>query len=541
MKVQKNKYGNEFVLYSSYRPERKPHSKLRDTAEPLAKTQQLLNAGFTESLNTIDSESPTRHTLVKKRWYRLTKRRIIVFILLVLLAAGGYFGYRILTPVVKLSHGNLLSLITPGTPLETDSEGRTNIVIFGTSQDDAAHQNANGGGGLWLTDSIMLVSMNQQTHVVKTISIPRDLWTTMPAGCSVGYQAKINAVYECGGGLQNFDSSEQKATDYTRRDQAGANALEASIQKVTGITPQYYVHVNYTVLQQAVDAVGGIQVAIQGDGADGIYDTNFDWNCPKGPYTCKNVYYPHNGTYTLDGQQALYLARARADTGIYSYKDFGLDQGDFDRQINQQKILAAIKQKALSVGTLANPVALTNLLDALGNNITTDLQAGNYKTLIDYVNKMPKTNGMQSVSLVQKGHAVVENQEVDGQSAVVATSGLLDYTSIINYIARQLSTNPAVAENASIAIYNASNVEGVAGQLKTRLTASGLTVTATGNASTQDAGPTTYTIYDTTNGKMPQTLAYLKSELSGSQVATQAVPSELSGSADIIIVIGSAS
>jgi len=474
-----------------------------------------------------------QHRTKAQKW----RRRIALLLLLLLLIVGGYFAIRVLSATSKLLHGDLASLVSPGTPLLTDDQGRTNILVFGTSQDDSAHQDAAGGGGLWLTDSIMLISLNQKTHVVKLVSIPRDLWAAMPSGCDIGDYAKLNAVYECGGSLAYDGASEQTASDYAEKDQAGAQALESSIATITGITPQYYVHVNYSVLKQAVDAVGGIQVDIQGDGADGIYDTNFDWDCPNGPYTCKNVYYPHDGTYTIDGTQALFLARARGDYGTYSYKDFGLDQGDFDRQANQQKILMALKSKILSAGTLLNPIAFTNLLSSLGNNVTTDLQAGNYKTLMTFVKAMPKTNGMQSVSLVQSGKAVVQGSMIDGQSVEIPTSGELDYSSISNLIAQALSTNPVTAEGASIAVYNASDVSGAAAALQAKLAQAGLNVDTIGSADAADAGSSHYTIYDTTGGKKPSTIKYLTSTY-GMSTTSSSLPSDIPSGDDIVIIIG---
>lgn len=503
--------------------------KQEDTATPprLAPTKKRRFVFFKRHRKS-DSAKPYRKKLIK---------RILLVIALLAVLIGGYFGVRILIASSRLLHGNLLSLIQPGTPLKTDGEGRTNILVFGTSQDDAAHQNAVGGGGLWLTDSIMLISMNQKDHTIKTVSIPRDLWVNMPNACMVGYQNKINAVYECGSGLVGSGADEQKKSDYKSKDKAGAHALESTIHDVTGITPQYYVHVNYTVLKQSVDAVGGVDVHIVGDGADGIYDTNFDWDCPHGPYTCKNVYYPHDGTYHLNGKQALFLARARADGGRFSYKDFGLAQGDFDRQQNQQKIMTALRHKATSAGTLTNPVKLTDLLSALGDNITTDLEGGNYKTLIEYSKKMPAKNAMTSIDLVKPGESVVQNQSVDGASAVVATSGLLNYDSIINYLAKKLSTNPAVAEGATIAIYNASGTPGVASTLETTLSEQGLDVTGTGNAASSDAAGNHYTIYDQSGGKKNGTIKYLKFKY-GMVHARGSVPSDISVDADLVIVVG---
>lgn len=474
-------------------------------------------------------QKPKRRVHLPKTW----KMRIILLFAVILLAIGGFLAVKTFIISGKLFNGgSLLSLLTPGEPLKVDSQGRTNIIVFGTSQDDSAHQNEVGGGGLWLTDSIQLMSIDQKAKTVKMVAIPRDLWVKLN-DCAVGDYSKINAVYECGSGLYN--STQHVTGDYKALDMAGAQALMARIQTVTGIQPQYFVHVNYSVLKQSVDAVGGIDVNIVGDGASGIYDTNFDWDCPNGNRTCKNVYYPHDGTYHLSGQQALYLARARGDYGAYSYLDFGLDRGDFDRQANQQKIIVALKNKAQSAGVLANPIALSKLLDALGDNVTMSFSAGEIKTLLDFSKKLP-SNGIQSVSLVSDKNPVVTTDMVAGQSVVVPTSGPYDYSSIINYLMRELSTNPATKENASVGVYNASSVAGQAGKLQTKLQHLGLVVDTTGNADASDAGSDSYTIYNQSNGKMPLTLQLLQKTL-GVTAVTSSLPSDITSTDDFVVII----
>lgn len=536
--------------------------KRRMTPPPLAEDQQIPARFLEEASGEQPAQAPPNQTFTPTResvaipiadvphppvtrvrstkkpaWYsRLRKKwvlRIVIAIIVIILGIAGFLAIKAFIVSSNLFNGgSVLSLLTPGTPLKTDAQGRTNIVVFGTSQDDSAHQNAEDGGGLWLTDSIQLVSINQKAKTVKLVAIPRDLWVKLH-DCAIGDYAKINTVYECGSGLYNSSSASGDA--YKKQDSEGAKALMATVQTVTGIQPQYFAHVDYSVLRQATDAVGGIDVNIVGDGASGIYDTNFDWDCPKGPRTCKNVYYPHNGTYHLSGTQALYLARARADSGAYSYLDFGLAQGDFDRQANQQKIMVALKNKAESAGVLANPVALSKLLDALGDNVTTSFSAGEVKTLLDFSKKLPSAN-ITSVSLVDDQNPAVTTDMVGGQSVVVPTSGTYDYSSIINYIASKLSTNPATAEGASVAVYNASGVSGAAGKLQTKLQQAGLIVDTTGNADVSDVGSGAYTLYDQSAGKKPLTLKSLQSTL-GVSVTTGDLPADITSTDDFVIVI----
>ncbi len=474
-----------------------------------------------------------------KRPQRRAKRLLIwlfVSIIVIILGIGGFLAVKAwLVSNGVFNGGNIISLIAPGTPLKTDDQGRTNILVFGTSQDDAAHQHADGGGGLWLTDSIMLISLDQKAGTVHMVSIPRDLWVSVD-NCEVGNNAKINAVYECAANLINSTAA---GSDYRNADKTGGEALMHTVATVTGITPQYYVHVNYTVLRNTVDAVGGVDVNIVGDGASGIYDTNFDWDCPNGPRTCKNVYYPKDGTYHLDGKQALYLARARGDAGTYSYLDFGLARGDFDRQMNQQKILTAIEKKATTASVLANPLALNNLLDAFGNNISMSLSGGEIKTLLDFAHKLQPSN-IKSVSLVDDGHSVLTTGMIDGQSVVIPIAGVQNYSDMITYLAKQMSSNPVVTENATVSIYNASGAAGAAGNLQTTLEKQGYTVAEIGDAPSSAAGSGQYTLYDQSNGNKPKTLAALQQRLA-TTATTSPLPNGVVSSSDFVVVINSVS
>ena len=162
-------------------------------------------------------------------------------------------------------------------PLKADVNGRTNILVFGTSGYDMSGNIGKGSkhDGASLTDSIMVVSINQETGDTAMISLPRDLKVRSTCGT-----VKINAVYSCGS--KNKDG------------QAGAKALMTQVSEVLGIELQYYVHINWSSLINIVDALGGITVTLDNDINDRYYT--------------KTVIKAGVPTH-LDGEQALGLAR----------------------------------------------------------------------------------------------------------------------------------------------------------------------------------------------------------------------------------------
>src|SRR5690606_9827123 len=125
-----------------------------------------------------------RRSLAKRilRWTAL-------LVLLGVLGAGIYTGVKFIAAGGSIFQGNFFDLIRTD-PLKTDSNGRTNILIFGTSP--AGHD------GNLLTDSVMVMSLDQESKDAFLISMPRDLWVSYDKPCSVGYQGKFNAVYLCG-------------------------------------------------------------------------------------------------------------------------------------------------------------------------------------------------------------------------------------------------------------------------------------------------------------------------------------------------------
>ena len=462
------------------------------------------------SLADIDTVSQEELGNKKPRSIRKIIKRIFIIILILFLAIGGYLGVKLLINGGRVFNGNLFSLLSSAKALKTDTFGRTNILVFGTSEDDPSHADA----GPNLTDSIMLISIDQKTKQASLMSIPRDLYVKYGEACNSGYEGKINEVYQCGA-----EGADEKK---------GSEKLMASVGDHFGIDVQYYAHVNYTVLRESVNAVGGITVNIESSDPRGILDRNFDWICN---YKCYMVKLP-NGPAQLDGDHALALARARNDAGGY-----GLSRSNFDREVNQQKILIALKDKAVSAGTLTNPVALSSLLDALGNNVRTNFDTGEVKTLASLATQI-KNESIKHIDLIADGEAVLTTGSSPSSGSIVRPiAGLYDFTKVKTFVRAQLTQAVADGtENAKIEVLNGSDTSGAAGKKAEALAVQGIVVSSTGDAITSPSyGALQW--FDLTGGTKPITNKKLTSVL-GEASSGSKLPTGVQSTADFVIIVG---
>jgi len=505
-------------------PSAKPKQTSRRTAVGAARQDQLLGrSDIDESLRDIDTDIPESKALSRKDSRRLRNKnrqgkpkskakRIIkwtlIGLLIIVLAVGGYLVYKALSTGDKILEGNIFDVVKSD-PLVEDENGRSNFVIFGTAEDDEGGTH----GGANLTDSIMVISIDQDKKDAYMVSLPRDLWVDYDTtGCSVGYQGKLNAQYFC-------------ASDDGEDEKAGAAALQKKAGEILGLDIQYYIHMNFTAVVEAVNAVGGVDVKIESEDPRGIQDRNFDWKCN---YTCYYVNYKNGETVHLDGERALALARARNAQGGY-----GLPGGNFDREKNQQKIIKALLEKAVSAGTLTNLSSVTGLLDALGNNLRTNVQTKEVRTLMD-IGMAIKPDAIIPLSLVEEGNMLVTTGMVNAQSVVRPTLGLMDYSEIQAYVLKNVTSNPVTREDPHITVLNGGRAAGVAQTEADSLTEKGFTVDIVDNA--PDGSYPKVEIYQI-NKEKKASAAKLK-EMYGVTPKTTTPPVSVVGETDFVIILG---
>lgn len=502
-----------------------PVPRRRPSGAPVAAKPTKTRSDIDESLRELDdiyTQPRKMSRREKRRWKKehrtqkqIMRRRIITIIVsiiaAVLVAAGGYLAYKAFNAGSKVLQGNFFDLVQ-NQPLQEDENGRSNFLVFGTAEDDEGGNH----GGANLTDSIMVVSIDQDKKDAYMLSLPRDLWVRykMPQGgmCTVGVQGKLNAQYFC-------------ASDDGENEAQGAKALGEKVAEITGLEIQYYAHLNFTAVVEAVDAVGGVDVTIESDDPRGIMDRNFDWKCG---YRCYYVKYANGQKAHLDGEHALALARARNASG----NGYGI-YDNFDREKNQQLIIKALREKAVSAGTLTNLGKVTGLIDALGNNLRTNIQTKEVRTLMDLGTKLP-SESMISLSLNSEGDMLVTTGNYNGQSIVRPVAGLMDYSDIIAYVKRQITSDPFIKEEPHITVLNGSETAGVAQTVADMLEDKGFIIDTIGNA--PDGTYDKVVIYQV-NAEKTATAAKLK-EIYGVTPKTTTPPVSVTGDTDFVIIIG---
>ncbi len=349
---------------------------------------------ITKSIQKMDKKTKKPH---KKRKIILIII-LIIFLLLVGLATTAILWGNDIIAKITGGRGTVFDLITftepTYNPLKTDANGRTNILAFGTSGYNMDGDEGNGKhAGAQLTDSIMLISLNQETGDIAMLSLPRDLKAS-PTCTATG---KINEVYWC----HNMKGDNE---------QAGAEALMVEVGSILGIDFQYYAHLNWGSLIQIVNVLGGITITLDEDINDHYWT---------------GAVYQAGIEYTLNGEQALGLARAR----------HGTTGGDFSRGASQQKILIGIKNKLLSKGLSITEII--SLASTLGDNLRTDFSIDEMKTLAHLTSDFDFEN-MRQVSLIEP-YRFMTTGSINGISYVLPSAGVGNYGRIQEYIAEQIT------------------------------------------------------------------------------------------------------
>jgi len=430
--------------------------------------------------DSIHKVEPVSSAQLEKGKRARPKRSLVKFILLVLLLVFlvmiSYVAYSSISAANNVLSDNIKisDIFNKSTLKQTD--GVTNILLLGKGGD-------NHSGGQ-LTDTILLARVRQSDKKIALISIPRDLLVQIPHDG----KAKINEAYANG---WNDEKNKDKKAD------AGAKLASQTVESVVGVSIHYYVTVDFVGFKELVDELGGVTVYVDRDINDPYYPK--DTVTANGGFqesTGYSPFYLKAGRQVLNGSTALKYARSRETTS------------DFDRAKRQQKLLLAIKEKTLSLGILANPVKLSEIINTLGSHIKTNMNIAEMKELVNLIKEADQNQVINKVidNNPQDGLLVSEN---DGSYYLVPKAG--SFIEVQKLVKNIFETT--TVETAEIEVFNGSGVSGLANQFAQDLKEKGFNVT---KIETNKDIVAKSVVYDGANNSSAS--SYIKSCLKGAEI-----------------------
>jgi LCP family protein required for cell wall assembly len=228
----------------------------------------------------------------------------------------------------------------PSAQPEVRNGERVNVLLVGV---DVAP-----GRSTFLTDTMLVVSVDPDTGDAAMISIPRDLYgVPLPDGRA--YDAKLNSL---------LVYASNRPDEFPA---GGVGTLKETVGELLGVRIHYYAQIDLLGFRDAIDAMGGVDVTVK----RGIYDSSY-----ADAVTGDRGFYLDPGTYHMNGTLALAYARSRMGAG----------DSDFTRADRQQQLLTAIGEK-MTAGNLL--LGLPGLLDAVKSSLSTDVPSNRIPILAE--------------------------------------------------------------------------------------------------------------------------------------------------------------
>jgi LCP family protein required for cell wall assembly len=306
-------------------------------------------------------------------------------------------------------------------PQPTETSGQLNVLLMGIDQ---RPDETGPGGDPGRTDSMILVSINFDTHLVSMVSIPRDGYVVIPDHGN----ERVNAAYTFG------------ELDHP----GGGPALaERTVEQLFGIHVDRYALVDIRSMQQVIDTLGGVWI----DNPQRLVDTQY----PTEDYRTIKIDIPA-GRQLMDGVTAVEYARTRHP------------DSDYGRENRQQQVLLSIRDRALQIDVLPR---LPQLLPEVRDLVHTDISLVEAAQLANFGRSL---DASQIIRLAPDANLTPSYIGPGGASYIHLTPA---YRATVHMM---LLDPRVVAEQAAIAVYNAGAPVGSGSRAAGVLGAAGLTV-----------------------------------------------------------------
>jgi polyisoprenyl-teichoic acid--peptidoglycan teichoic acid transferase len=215
-------------------------------------------------------------------------------------------------------------------------EARVNVLLIG--------MDSGVGRTTALTDTMIVASLDPIGRSVSMLSIPRDM-VDVPLGDGRTFRGKINSLVSY---VRWHPSKFPDAPD-------GQTVLARAIGELLGLRIDHWAQVDMGGFIRVVDSLGGVDITVRKGFCDPRYD---DYGMAGFGIT--------PGRYHMNGSQALAYARVRKAAG----------ENDFTRAGRQQEVIAALRDKIVRGGFLADPVGFLRSIGKLAKtNVPPELIA----------------------------------------------------------------------------------------------------------------------------------------------------------------------
>ncbi len=385
---------------------------------------------------------------------------------------------------------NIVRLISSDDKLlKGEAEGRINIMLLGMG--GALHD------GPYLTDTIMMVSLNPQTNEVSILSVPRDMAVEIP-GIGV---TKINSA-------NAYGEARQKGT--------GAALASEVLEKTLNLPIHYFIRIDFSGFIGLVDQLGGLKIDVPTAFTDNEY--------PDDKGNIQTISFSA-GEQLLSGERVLQYVRSRHGTNG--------EGSDFARARRQQQVLIAAKEKVLKLSNFLNPQLLVKLYQTFSQNIETNIDTWEIIKM-SRIYKDLDTSTISHIVLDSNTNRLLKDARgANGAYLLVPRSG--SYLSIQKLALNLPYFSLMKKEKPKVIIANSTSQAGLAEETAGWLKGIGYTISSIGNAPQKNIPETI--IYDFTNGNMPATAKSLLAIFNLNSV-TKPDNNMISDNNDFYIVLG---
>jgi LCP family protein required for cell wall assembly len=327
-------------------------------------------------------------------------------------------------------------------PQPWDGASRVNILVMGLDYRDWV-----SGEGAPRTDTMVLLSVDPLTKTAGFLTIPRDLWVSMP-----GFEEpnRINVAYRFGETYQLPGG--------------GAELAMNTVEGLLGLKIDYYALIDFYSFERFIDELDFIEI----DVPETIWVDPIDGPTKK----------LKKGAHDLPGDLALAYARARNTEG-----------GDFDRANRTIQVILAVRDRILKADMLPRLVSRASAIyQEIASGVQTNLTLEQVVQLAWLAQQIPEEDIK---------HGSINNEHVTFGNSPDGDDVLKPRPEQIRLLRDEIFTSegpvsPAAAgadpqelmqdENARVSILNGAQTPGLATRTSDFLASQGVNVVNTGDA-----------------------------------------------------------